>query len=353
MKNRLTALILTIIASVQLFSCNINIVNTTETEYLTESEAAARPFYEQLSDDEKAVYTALYRGISECRTSIELPFKISGDTYDKIYNMVCYQEGELAGLGDTYSLSSVMSEAEITYTDEPKLKNERTVQAACEIAENMPTELTDFEKALYIHDAVAESCVYTYGENSSSAYGCLVDGEAVCLGYAQAFNIIARDAGMQCVVVTGTGDGESHAWNQIKIDGEWYNVDVAWDDSKHDAVDYFYFLRSDEEFCQSHIADNQYGEAFDCTVEDNIYYKNVGKFAESIEDAEEIILRNVENGITTIEIKFADSELYGEFKGRYLSENGEMFDFLEGVGVEITQVGITEYVSENYMILTL
>ena len=37
--------------------------------------------------------------------------------------------------------------------------------------------------------------------------------------------------GIDCINISGTADGESHAWNNVKLDGEWYEVDVTWNDS--------------------------------------------------------------------------------------------------------------------------
>ena len=62
-------------------------------------------------------------------------------------------------------------------------------------------------------------------------YGGLVDRMAVCLGYASSFQLLMNMAGMECITVVGashasTGD---HAWNMVRLDGEWYCVDATWD----------------------------------------------------------------------------------------------------------------------------
>ena len=49
---------------------------------------------------------------------------------------------------------------------------------------------------------------------------------------------------MESVVVNGTADGESHAWNLVKIGDESYHVDITWDnmydtDIHHISYDYF------------------------------------------------------------------------------------------------------------------
>ncbi|NYG59441.1 hypothetical protein BJ980_002364 [Nocardioides daedukensis] len=61
--------------------------------------------------------------------------------------------------------------------------------------------------------------------------GILVDGSGVCMSYAYAFHVVAEEAGVESVVVTGDlADGGGHAWNKVKIGNRWRAVDVTWND---------------------------------------------------------------------------------------------------------------------------
>lgn len=75
-------------------------------------------------------------------------------------------------------------------------------------------------------DALAETDRRSYGP-----YGGLVNRAAVCLGYAASFQLLMDMSGVECITVVGaafnsTGD---HAWNMVRLNGEWYCVDVTWD----------------------------------------------------------------------------------------------------------------------------
>ncbi|MDN4476238.1 transglutaminase domain-containing protein [Demequina sp. SYSU T00192] len=107
---------------------------------------------------------------------------------------------------------------------------------------------SDKEKVTRIHDYLVSRGEYDYeaydainrGEDnavvdrSQEAYGLLVEGTAVCNGYAQAFLAMAEAAGLEAVQVTGSdlagATGGDHAWNKVLVDGEWLLVDVTWDD---------------------------------------------------------------------------------------------------------------------------
>lgn len=114
----------------------------------------------------------------------------------------------------------------------PDLDSAKTkfLAAAEELLEGLPVNGSDYEKELYLHDKLIRHVVYTYDyAKYQSAYSAMVDGKAVCAGYAFAFQYLLMRAGIQCAYVTGYS-GESHAWNLVKIDGAWYYTDPTWDD---------------------------------------------------------------------------------------------------------------------------
>lgn len=94
--------------------------------------------------------------------------------------------------------------------------------------------MSDYEKELVIHDYIVKNCKYGYIDSSKDyayrAYGALVQKTAVCNGYAEAMALLMTCVGVENQIVTGTADGQLHAWNQVCLDGDWYQVDATWDD---------------------------------------------------------------------------------------------------------------------------
>ena len=92
------------------------------------------------------------------------------------------------------------------------------------------TYLNEFEKALLIHDRLALLCEYDYTgtTNRYDIYGALVNGKAVCEGYAQAYDFLLEIVGIESYYCSSKL--LNHAWNIIFIDGVPYHVDVTWDD---------------------------------------------------------------------------------------------------------------------------
>ena len=59
--------------------------------------------------------------------------------------------------------------------------------------------------------------------------GVLLNGKAVCDGLARAFNFLCAMEGIQSMRVTGSFSSAPHAWNKVKVGGQWYSVDVTSD----------------------------------------------------------------------------------------------------------------------------
>ncbi len=115
--------------------------------------------------------------------------------------------------------------------------------------------LAEVEKALLLHDRIAELCEYDYenylnGEipqESYNMYGTLVNQTAVCQGYAETYLYLLRQVGIDSYICES--DALNHAWNIVEIDGEEYHVDITWDDPTWDItgrVEHDNFLRSSE-----------------------------------------------------------------------------------------------------------
>lgn len=110
--------------------------------------------------------------------------------------------------------------------------------------------MTQREKATAIHNWMCQNIQYDYSFSHYTVKGAIDEGLAVCQGYAETFEKLCKIAGIECEMVTGTVnpsierkvniDGRTvfiyaagsggHAWNQVKVDGQWYQVDVTWDD---------------------------------------------------------------------------------------------------------------------------
>lgn len=167
------------------------------------------------------------------------------------------------------------------------------LETAETILAGMPTG-SDYEKELYLHDALIKKVTYTYSKlEEQNGYTTLVEGKGVCAGYAFALQYLLMRTGIQSYYVVGYA-GENHAWNLAKIDGEWYYVDATWDDpltgsGSDSAYSPFhtYFNLSAEMMAEDHTLSGQpYNVPLeDCTATD-AFYHNVNHTAVSTSDTD-------------------------------------------------------------------
>ena len=141
--------------------------------------------------------------------------------------------------------------------------NQALYQSISTYLSKLEEDATDYEIALLMHDALVDAIDYAYDENGvpQSAFWAhsilgVFDGRgAVCEGFAKAYQLLLNFNGVDCLLVTGWGNGEAHAWNMIKLGEKWYGVDVTWDDNNEETFPYLYFCLSETEFYRSHQKD--------------------------------------------------------------------------------------------------
>ncbi len=121
-------------------------------------------------------------------------------------------------------------------------------------------DMPDYQKELLIHDYIIENCTYQESSDSKAqyaAYGCLVEGKAVCEGYAESARLLFQAAGLESYYVEGAGTSANHAWNCVQIDGQYYWVDLTWDDpvpenGEEETLDHKYFNLTDSQLNADH-----------------------------------------------------------------------------------------------------
>ncbi len=124
-------------------------------------------------------------------------------------------------------------------------------QAIDNMLAHLTPEMTEYEKEKTLHDLLATKVSYVFASNAHNAYGALVEGAAVCEGYAEALQCLLQRAGIQSIQVYCASRGESHAWNMVRIDGDYYLVDLTWNDQDSMLL-YAYFNQTSAVFAEDH-----------------------------------------------------------------------------------------------------
>lgn len=134
---------------------------------------------------------------------------------------------------------------------------------------NGTSGMSKAEIALAIHDYLALHTRYDYtltNSNMHNSYGALVNGIAVCQGYALAYIDLLREVGVESYFVSSSN--LNHGWNVINTESGWYYSDVTWDDPRPNIGEYTndgdymgycqhdYFMNTTAQIEQNHFAVN-------------------------------------------------------------------------------------------------
>lgn len=189
-------------------------------------------------------------------------------------------------LGNTYSVSyteqTVISIAPAYVMSGETLENAKLLfeQALSNAVSRLVDMNDEYEKEKYLHDRLAVGVTYRESANAHNAYGALVEGVAVCEGYAEALQCLLHRAGIQSLIVLGSSINpstklpENHAWNMVRINGKYYHTDLTWNDQEGNLF-YAYFNQTDTVIREDHTVTATAFELPACTAtEANYFVKN-------------------------------------------------------------------------------
>lgn len=112
-------------------------------------------------------------------------------------------------------------------------------QAVASLLKEIPGDISEYDRELIIHDCLvrdtsydeeaADLADYSYLD-AATVYGALVNKKALCGGYSYAVKLLLNRVGVSSSTVKGISKNVGHMWNLVRVDDEWYHLDVTWDD---------------------------------------------------------------------------------------------------------------------------
>lgn len=152
------------------------------------------------------------------------------------------EDGPIAAIGPTYIFTQ----------DERAEATEKFNKATSYFLSGVEDSWSDLEKATYLHDKLITQCEYDtsttdYPPIDRTAYGSLVNNVTVCQGFSLGYNYLLSKVGIDAYYVINSA--QNHGWSLIELDGNYYHVDLTWDDPTYDLIGRLrrtYFLMSDK-----------------------------------------------------------------------------------------------------------
>lgn len=315
----------------------INATATTQTTTactLEKSSYEVSPInlYEKLSDDEKKAYDSIYQGWLNHKETIIISLNLDNETVSDLIELVLREHPEIFYISDSYTADN-FGRLKFDYRYDEKQSEElykKIEEKSKQILSGVAEDADDYEKSLYIYDYLAENVYYDNNALSdlsadrdvSTIVGPLLQGRAVCGGYAAAYQYLLKLSGVEALYVSGVADtpGQSgdHAWVVQQSNGEYYYTDPTWGDSFDDTEtdnmpDHTYFCITTQELEKTHTLDKGFDFPEFTAKEDNYFVREGLYFDEySAEEIRKAIEERTEEGSFNIEIKFGSKGTYND-----------------------------------------
>ena len=340
-----------------------------ETFGLTENTLKNHHYY-QLTEDEQTLYIAIldsWTNNDDIFSVQNVDSDLFREHFPHVVDAVYHDRPECFRFTRGYKLKSTIYKGDnndtvtVTwykdfYRNVPLIVESKLDDAISEILAAASEGADDYERVRIVHDCLVDRISYDYSSLSdggeltqwrNTVYSALVEGSAVCGGYARAFQLILNRLGIPCTIVSGFGEKEYHAWSLATLDGENYLFDVTWDDPK-DAPTYKYFALTTEEMQKNHTPNTDFSYPT-CTATACNYYVREGLLLEtySLDEADRII-SDQNTGAAAAVLKFnSRAEFDRAVKDLITDKNWSKLDALKGVS------NLKYSRDEEHLILTL
>ncbi len=171
-------------------------------------------------------------------------------------------------LSGTKTVSYINVKVTYILTAEERIKADRIIDGI--LADIIKPYMNNHEKAKAVHDYIVLNGKYDENKIYYSDYDLLTEGISVCNGYALLTYNMLNKLNIPVKLISGTGAGEAHIWNMVKLGDYWFHLDTTWNDPLPDigTVSYSYYMLTEKEITKDHTID----ENIELPKSTKIYY---------------------------------------------------------------------------------
>ena len=315
--------------------------------------------YSLLNNDEKTVYDTVLEAINAFSTEISnLNASVTDAQVQIIVDYIQRDHPEIFWFqhGATYyfdTATHIVNRIELKYCmtqDEAQKRQEKIDAATKSFLTSVTDTMSDYEATLHIYENIIKLVDYdTIGlerqkrttvtaevpDDLRSIYGVFVNKKAVCAGYAKAMQYLLNLCGIECTYVTS----DTHAWNLIKLEGDYYHMDVTWGDgsdtkkdkAQTDTINYdcFCFTTAELARLESHTPESSFPLP-ECTATKCNYHRRHGLYFETydFDRVRSIVCESVKLNKLDVSFKFSSSKVFSEAK-KQLVDDGKFREAIQ------------------------
>lgn len=284
-----------------------------------------RYHYGKLSPPQKTAYDAICAQLPSFPESVEVR-DITTPQLSEVFSAVMLDQPLFFHISSTHYKTRTQGGQLIAFLPEYRMDRQEYTARCNELVavlESIPMPAQgEFERELAAHDYLVRNCAYTLTDSDgekNTVYGALVKGSAACEGYSRAMLLMLELLGMEAYIVTGNASNSSgfsggHAWNKVRVAGEWYYLDATWDapvieDGKKGSISHAYFNITEQELSNTHEITDRSNQ---CTATTQNYFVRKGLYFSYIDSTAETALAaalrdSLTTGDNVLELKLSSA----------------------------------------------